>query len=208
MKKTLIALSVLALLTACSSTDTAKMDELDNRLTAVEAMNTENMDALADTKAMMASAEDKVYEAERKAQAINTFMNPESVFSKSGIEIVEENGVPTLIMPNAVTFDLNSADIKPEFKEMLDTLAEALMEYPQGEIRIEGHTDTTGTAEYNMSLSKKRAESAEAYLVDKGIDEARIETEGKGETEPRYSNTDAEGRMKNRRIEISLFRKR
>ncbi len=208
MKKTLIALSVLALLTACSSADKAKMDDLDNRLTAVEAMNTENMDALADTKAMMASAEDKVYEAERKAQAINTFMNPESVFSKSGIEIVVENGVPTLIMPNAVTFDLNSAEIKPEFKEMLDTLAEALMEYPQGKIRIEGHTDTTGTAEYNMSLSKKRAESAEAYLVDKGIDEARIETKGKGQTEPRYSNTDAEGRMKNRRIEITLFRKK
>lgn len=206
MKKTLVALSVLALLTACSSADEAKMDDLDSRLTAVEAMNTENMDALADAKSMMLTAEEKTYEAERKTQALNTFLNPESVFSKSGIEIIEENGVPTLIMPNAVTFDLNSADIKPEFKEMLDTLAEALMEFPRFEIRIEGHTDTTGTEDYNMKLSKERAESAEAYLVDKGIDEARIGTEGKGQTDPRYSNTNAEGRMKNRRVEISLYK--
>jgi len=207
MKKTLMTLSILALLTACSSNEAERMDTLEAKLGTMEQTSVETMDMLSDTKTMMMDTEEELSETERKAQAMNTFLNPNSVFSESGITIVEEGGVPTLIMPNAVTFDLNSAEIKPDFKEMLDTLAEALMEYEQGSIKIEGHTDNTGTEAYNMSLSKKRAEAAEAYLVDKGIDEARIETEGLGQGDPRYSNETSEERMKNRRIEISLFRK-
>ena len=90
---------------------------------------------------------------------------------------------------------------------MLDSLSNGLKEYVEGTIKIEGHTDNTGSAEYNMGLSKKRAENAKAYLVDKGIDPSRIEVDGKGADEPRYPNDTAEERMKNRRIEISLFRK-
>jgi len=89
---------------------------------------------------------------------------------------------------------------------MLDSLADALVDYPEGSIKITGHTDTTGTPEYNMGLSEERAMSAKTYLLDKGIEEGRIETEGLGETMPRYSNDDAEGREKNRRIEVSLFK--
>ena len=203
MKKTLIALSVLALMTACTSTKKDRMDAMDKKLTAIEATNVETMDTLVE----VAGTELKMNELERRTTAMNTFFNPNSVFSKSGIEIVEENGVATLIMPNAVVFDLNSAKIKPEFTELLDTLAEALIEYPLGMIKIEGHTDNTGAHKYNMELSEKRAKSAEAYLVTKGIDEARIETEGLGETQPRYSNDTTENRMKNRRIEVDLFKK-
>lgn len=202
MKKTLIALSVLALMTACTSADEKRMETLETKLGAMEATNTENMDTLADIK----MDEARIANLEKQATAISTFTDPDSVFGKSGIEIVEENGNYTLILPNAVVFDLNSADIKPEFLEILDGLADALEHYPQGKIKIEGHTDTTGSSAYNMKLSEERATSGKTYLLDKGIAEERVMTEGLGETDPRYPNDTAEGRMKNRRIEVLLYK--
>ena len=117
MKKTLMTLSILALLTGCTSADKEKerMDALETRLEAVEMSSAETMDMLSDTKIAMMDAEKEVAMAERKTQAMSTFINPESVFIEDGIEIVEKEGVPTLIMQSAVTFDLNSADVKPEF---------------------------------------------------------------------------------------------
>lgn len=202
MKKTLIALSVLALMTACTSADEERMEVLETKLGAMEAANMENMDALSDID----MDEAKIAELEKQAMAMSTFTDPDSVFGKSGIEIVEEDGNYTLIFPNAVVFDLNSADIKPEFLEILDGLADALEHYPQGAIKIEGHTDSSGTAEYNMKLSEERAMAGKTYLLDKGVAEDRITTEGFGETDPRYSNDDTEGREKNRRIEVLLFK--
>jgi outer membrane protein OmpA-like peptidoglycan-associated protein len=206
MKKTLMTLSILALLTACSSSDADRMDALESRLTNLDMTTAETMDELAATKSQMMDAEAEVTKAEKKVEAYNTFFNPESVFSKNGIMIVEENGVPTLVLPNAVTFDLNSASIRPEFKELLDTLAEAMKEYPAGKLHVEGHTDNTGTAEYNMALSKKRAESAKKYLESKGVEGDRISVEGKGQTDPRYSNATSEDRAKNRRIEVQIHK--
>lgn len=202
MKKTLLALSVLALMTACSSADEERMEALDTKLGTMETINMENMDALSEVNL----DEARVAELEKRAKAANTFVNPKSVFGKSGIEIVEKDGVATLVLPNAITFDLNSAEIKPEFVEILDALSDALMDYPDGKIKIEGHTDNTGTPEYNKGLSEERAEAAKAYLLDKGIEEDRIDTEGLGEAKARYSNEDAEGRMKNRRIEVLLYK--
>ena len=92
-----MALSILALLTACSSSEEKRMDTLEVKLDAMEQTTVETMDMLSNTEAMMIGGEVELAAIEKKAQAMNTFLNPNSVFSEGGIEIIEEAGVPTLI---------------------------------------------------------------------------------------------------------------
>ena len=86
-----------------------------------------------------------------------------------------------------------------------EVLAEVLRQYPQLRVRIEGHTDSIGSASYNQRLSVRRAESVKAYLVSKGIEPNRIYTEGKGEKQPVADNKTRDGRAKNRRVEIEVI---
>jgi OOP family OmpA-OmpF porin len=101
-------------------------------------------------------------------------------------------------------FDFDKAVVKPEGKAKLDDLASKV-----GGINLEvviavGHTDSTGPAGYNQSLSVRRAEAVKAYLVSKGIESNRIYTEGKGLTQPVADNATREGRAKNRRVEVEV----
>lgn len=101
-------------------------------------------------------------------------------------------------------FDFDKAVLKPEGKAKLDDLAGKV-----GGINLEvviavGHTDSTGPAGYNQSLSVRRAEAVKAYLVSKGIESNRIYTEGKGLTQPVADNSTREGRAKNRRVEVEV----
>lgn len=112
----------------------------------------------------------------------------------------------------SVTFDENSGvyfatdhyDINEQSRESLDKLAEIFKEYPNTNILLEGHTDNTGRAEYNMDLSEKRAKSVLDYLESKGISSGRFTTKWYGEEQPKYDNETAEGRSKNRRVEIAI----
>lgn len=102
-----------------------------------------------------------------------------------------------------IYFDFNKATIKPESRSTLDQAIKILTDNPTIRVRIEGHTDSIGSDSYNMNLSKQRADSVKAYLVKNGgIDASRIESVGKGETEPIASNETDEGRSVNRRIEF------
>ena len=101
-------------------------------------------------------------------------------------------------------FDFDKAVLKPEAKAKLDDLVSKT-----GGINLEviiavGHTDSVGTDAYNQKLSVKRAEAVKAYLVSKGIEKNRVYTEGKGEKQPVADNKTAEGRAKNRRVEIEV----
>ena len=103
-------------------------------------------------------------------------------------------------------FDFDKAVLKPEGKAKLDDLAGKV-----GGINLEvviavGHTDSTGPASYNQTLSNRRAEAVKAYLVSKGIESNRIYTEGKGLTQPVADNTTAQVRALNRRAEINTAR--
>src|SRR5699024_6026887 len=95
-------------------------------------------------------------------------------------------------------------DINSRSQESLDKLAEIFKEYPNTNILLEGHTDNTGRAEYNMELSEKRAKSVLNYLTSKGISSSRFTTKWYGEEQPKYDNETAEGRSKNRRVEIAI----
>ena len=101
-------------------------------------------------------------------------------------------------------FDFDKATLKPEGKAKLDDLVSKM-----GGINLEviiavGHTDSVGSDTYNQKLSVKRSEAVKAYLVSKGVEKNRVYTEGKGEKQPVADNKTAEGRAKNRRVEIEV----
>ena len=101
-------------------------------------------------------------------------------------------------------FDFDKSVLKPEGKAKLDDLIGKIKGINLEVIIAVGHTDDVGTDAYNQKLSVKRAESVKAYLVSKGIEQNRVYTEGKGEKQPIASNKTAEGRAKNRRVEIEV----
>lgn len=112
-----------------------------------------------------------------------------------------------------VTFDENSGvyfatesySINDKSKTTLNELAGIFKEYPKTIILVEGHTDSSGSDEYNMTLSKNRANSVTNYLVSQGVSSGRFTTKWYGETQPDYDNSTAEGRSKNRRVELAII---
>jgi len=102
-------------------------------------------------------------------------------------------------------FDFDKYVIKPEAKAKLDDLVSKLAGVTLEVIVAVGHTDSIGTEAYNQGLSERRANAIKQYLVSKGVEANRIYTEGKGEKQPVADNRTAEGRAKNRRVEIEVI---
>lgn len=101
-------------------------------------------------------------------------------------------------------FDFDKAVLKPEGKAKLDDLASKVKGINLEVIIAVGHTDSVGTDAYNQKLSVQRSEAVKAYLVSQGIEKSRVYTEGKGEKQPVADNKTADGRSKNRRVEIEV----
>jgi outer membrane protein OmpA-like peptidoglycan-associated protein len=106
---------------------------------------------------------------------------------------------------DGIQFALNSAELSETSKTNLKDLAETLEKYDDTNILIEGHTDITGTREYNLELSDKRAEAVADYLDELGVAKKRITTEGYGPDQPVADNTSDYGRQQNRRVEVAIF---
>ena len=105
-----------------------------------------------------------------------------------------------------VYFDTNKSIVKGTSAATLDKLAGIFKEYPKSMVLVEGHTDSAGSDEYNMKLSQQRAESVTNYLIAQGIDSGRFTTKWYGESQPVGDNATAEGRAKNRRVEMVLIK--
>lgn len=106
---------------------------------------------------------------------------------------------------SAILFDFNSSALRDASKEDLAALASSLSEYENTDIVVIGHTDNTGSEEYNQVLSEKRAASAAEELLKMGIAPERVGITGQGELSPVATNDTAEGRQANRRVEIAIF---
>ncbi|MFT3720305.1 OmpA family protein [Pseudorhodoferax sp.] len=107
-----------------------------------------------------------------------------------------------------VLFDTGRAELKPGAFATLDRLAAFMRDHPERRLEIEGHTDSTGSDALNLALSQRRAESVRAALVNRGVDGARITTKGLGKAVPVAGNDTAEGRQRNRRVEIVISQAR
>jgi OOP family OmpA-OmpF porin len=118
--------------------------------------------------------------------------------------------VPPAVAASKVTFaadaffDFDKYVLKPEGRAKLDDLVSKIKDVNLEVIIAVGHTDWIGTVAYNQKLSVRRAESIKTYLVSKGMEANRVYTEGKGEKQPVADNKTAEGRAKNRRVEIEV----
>lgn len=105
---------------------------------------------------------------------------------------------------NEVLFDFNSAALRSASRDSLSQMADVFQKYPDTTINVEGHTDSIGSASYNQRLSERRAESVARYLENLGVRSSRINAIGYGKSQPRASNSTANGRQLNRRVEIHV----
>jgi outer membrane protein OmpA-like peptidoglycan-associated protein len=106
---------------------------------------------------------------------------------------------------SGILFDVNSDNLRSEAKTNLDDLAKTLNKYDDTEVLIEGHTDNTGSDEYNQKLSERRAESVASYIEKLGVKATRVDEEGYGENQPADSNDSEIGRQNNRRVEVAIY---
>ena len=124
----------------------------------------------------------------------------------SGVDVTEtDNGSAILVnLPDGVTFDVGSSTLKPEFRATLDKVAQSLIQYPNSLVDAYGHTDSTGSDAFNQTLSESRARTVMNYLISRGVPASRLRSQGFGETMPVASNDTADGRQRNRRVEIKI----
>lgn len=113
-------------------------------------------------------------------------------------------GIKLVLNENAVRFDTNKSTLTATAKTNLDKLVPVFKEYADTNIMIYGHTDSTGSAEYNLKLSQERATSVKNYLVSKGLASTRFSTSGMGIADPIATNDTPEGRSQNRRVEFAI----
>jgi outer membrane protein OmpA-like peptidoglycan-associated protein len=115
-----------------------------------------------------------------------------------------EDAKVNITFDSGVLFDVNKAELKPETISNLNKLAEIMQKYPDTNIVVEGHTDSTGKEDYNMELSKKRANAVSDYLAQQNVARSRMAVNWYGESKPIASNDTEEGKKQNRRVEISI----
>jgi len=124
----------------------------------------------------------------------------------TGVVIEREGDELLLTMPAGITFPINSYQIQPQFYATLDQVASTLSTYPSTLIDVYGHTDPSGGDSINIPLSRNRAQSVANYLAQRGVNAARIETQGFGSSQPLPGNTNSTEaeRSANRRVEIRI----
>jgi outer membrane protein OmpA-like peptidoglycan-associated protein len=120
------------------------------------------------------------------------------------VERVGEGINVTFDETSGVYFATEKYAIEGQSREALQKLANILQEYPDTNILVEGHTDSTGSDAYNLTLSKNRAQAVTNFLTSQGISGGRIDTKWYGESQPKYDNSTVEGRSKNRRVELAI----
>ena len=109
-----------------------------------------------------------------------------------------------LTFESGLMIKINSSEISESYKSDLGSAAEVFVKYPETNITIEGHTDDTGSDDYNMTLSEKRAVAVKNFLQSKGVAEQRMTVKWYGETQPKYPNDNEANRQKNRRVELGV----
>lgn len=125
----------------------------------------------------------------------------------TGVQVAREGDNIRLIMPGNITFETDSYNLRADFYPVLNSVATVLAKYADTAIRVSGHTDNTGSRQYNQTLSEKRAGSVAEYLTAQGVARQRMVVQGQAFDQPIADNASAEGRAQNRRVEIYILPK-
>lgn len=203
LKKSSISLVALSLaLTGCASTNTEKGAAIGAAVGAVLGKSTSNH---KDKRLVWGAAIGGIIGA-----AVGNYMDEqEKAFreelSGSGIDVIREGDNIRLIMPSNITFPTGKAYISSGFHSTLNDITKVLAKFDKTLLSIEGHTDSTGTEEFNQKLSEERAANVKHYLVAQGIIETRLKTSGLGELRPIVKNDTEKNRALNRRVEIQII---
>jgi outer membrane protein OmpA-like peptidoglycan-associated protein len=107
-------------------------------------------------------------------------------------------------MPGNITFATNEYTLRQDFEPVLNSVGAVLYKYKDTRIRVIGHTDSTGAADYNYNLSNRRASSVANFLASHGLDQGRIISQGMGPDQPIADNNTEQGRAQNRRVELEI----
>jgi outer membrane protein OmpA-like peptidoglycan-associated protein len=202
LKKTLIPVVVASfVLTGCASTNAEKGAVIGAISGAVLGKATSNH---KNKRAVFGAAIGAIAGA-----AIGDYMDKqEQAFrdelSGSGIDVVREGDNLRLIMPSNITFATGQSYITSGFHTTLNDVAKVLVKFDKTLLSIEGHTDSSGAADFNQKLSEQRATSVKSYLMNQNILAARLNTTGYGETQPVAANNTAQNKALNRRVEIQI----
>lgn len=123
----------------------------------------------------------------------------------TGVSVTRNGNNIILNMPGNITFATDSSNVSAGAKNVLNSVSLVLKEYDKTNIVVAGYTDNTGSANYNLMLSKQRAQSVANVLMNSGVPHARLNVQGFGEANPMASNASAAGRASNRRVELTLI---
>lgn len=173
-------------------------DAAERNAAAARSDAQKNAAELATERQARMEAEKKLSAArERLTSALDKIADLSQVETKDREVVITLNG--------AVLFEVGKSKLMPSAQEKLREVAAVLKQEQDGRsIVVEGHTDSQGTDQYNLQLSKSRAQAVVDYLISQGVDRNRIKAVGRGEAEPTASNQTPEGRANNRRVEIHL----
>jgi outer membrane protein OmpA-like peptidoglycan-associated protein len=141
--------------------------------------------------------------------SVGTYMDRQEAklraeLERTGVSVTRDGDNITLNMPGNITFATNSADLNAGFFDVLNSVGIVVNEFDQTVIEVAGHTDNTGSDEYNQQLSQRRASAVATYLGTRSVRSDRIIPVGSGETHPVASNDTESGRQLNRRVELTL----
>ncbi|MGM0524682.1 MAG: OmpA family protein [Pseudomonadota bacterium] len=125
--------------------------------------------------------------------------------SGSGVQVIRDGDNIRLQLPGNITFATDSSSISQNFYPVLNDVAKVLTKYEKTTMMVEGHTDSTGSADHNQQLSLNRAMAVRNYLTGNGVDQRRLTTYGYGESQPIADNNTASGREQNRRVELKII---
>ena len=123
----------------------------------------------------------------------------------AGAEVTRVGEGLVVTFASGLLFDFDSDRLRAESKKNLDNLASSLSDFGDSKLLLVGHTDSQGADQYNLDLSRRRADAVASYLESKSVNAARVQTSGRGETEPVASNDTDDGRQQNRRVEVAIY---
>lgn len=139
--------------------------------------------------------------------AIGNYMDRQAAEMKRRIPdaAVERQGDKLYVaLPSGILFDVDRDQVRPDARQSLAAAADVLVRYPDTYVTVEGHTDSTGSHDYNQSLSERRAMRVRDVLADNGVPYERLSVRGYGETDPIADNATPEGRQANRRVQLEI----